>query len=61
VKNGKANGAGNYEDFYRYYTGEWKNDKRNGTGEEEIKNKSRKYVGTFVDDKYNGRGKLTTE
>jgi len=33
VKNGRATGAGNYEDHYRYYAGEWKNDKRNGTGE----------------------------
>ena len=32
IKEGKANGSGNYEDELRTYSGEWKNDKRNGLG-----------------------------
>lgn len=61
VKDGRANGSGNYEDMYQSYTGEWKNDRRCGVGTEEWKNKGKKYTGVFVDNKYNGRGKLITE
>lgn len=34
VNAGRACGKGNYEDQYRTYAGEWKDDKRNGMGEE---------------------------
>ena len=34
IKENRANGNGRYEDEFRMYSGEWKNDKKNGFGEE---------------------------
>lgn len=61
IKEGRANGIGNYEDEFRTYEGEWKSDKRNGMGEEEFKAKKKKFIGFFVNDKYEGKGKLFDE
>ncbi len=34
---------------------------KHGLGEEEFKNKKRKYIGAFVSDRYEGKGKLVDD
>lgn len=58
IRDGFAHGKGNYEDFDKIFSGEWRNDLRHGFGQEQFKNKKRKYTGTWISDKYQGKGKL---
>lgn len=58
IKDGFAYGKGNYEDTEKTYSGEWRNDLRHGFGEEQFKDRRRKYVGSFASDRYEGKGKL---
>jgi len=56
-KNGEKDGFGSleYPDGYGNYTGEWKEGKRNGHGEERFSN-GRSYSGDWKNDKYHGEG-----
>lgn len=56
-----AHGQGTFENSLKVYSGEWRNDQRNGNGEEIYKAKRYRYKGQFVNDKYQGQGVLEDE
>ncbi|KAM6421970.1 ALS2 C-terminal-like protein [Rhynochetos jubatus] len=43
------------------YTGQWKNDKKNGYGVWEDKNRGERYIGTWLDDHRHGQGIVVTQ